>query len=69
MKQSDNLDLIGSYAIKYRAYFTDYPENQIESPEPFVITVEDPCASGITSITKPDFEDQVYTIANDEVVY
>ena len=51
------MDLLGTYPIKYRAYYTDYPENKIESPEPFVITVDDPCASGISSITKPDFED------------
>lgn len=33
----------GVYEILYRVYFTDYPENSVESLEPFVITVLDPC--------------------------
>ena len=33
----------GQYSIFYRVFFEDYQENVETSPDPFIVTVKDPC--------------------------
>jgi hypothetical protein len=55
--------LKGEYPIKYRAYFTDYPDNVVTLAEPFVITIVDPCDAPV-SVAGATLLAQSYTITS-----
>ena len=40
---SFDVQKLGEYLINYRVYFAEYPENEVVSPVPFIVTVKDPC--------------------------
>ena len=53
----------GEYPIMYRVRLEDYPLNYVESAEPFVITIIDPCDEP-KSLIAPELVDQEYTITD-----
>jgi hypothetical protein len=65
---TDDELLKGEYPIKYRAYFTNYPDNIATLAEPFVITIIDLCDAPV-SVTEATLVNQEYTITDDEGSY
>ena len=65
---TEDITKVGLYPIKYRVRLENYPTNVIESPEPFVIEIIDPC-SPPTSLVAPALVDQEYTITDTADVY
>lgn len=56
------------YEVQYRVILSRYPDNWIESTEPFTVTVEDPCDNPV-SVTPSKLESQEYTITQDTVTF
>ena len=69
MLTTEDLSKVGSYPIKYRAYFTNYPDNIVEVTQAFIVTVSDPCRSHIQSVSEPTLIDQTYTITSESKTY
>ena len=65
---SEDVTKDGEYPFKYRLRLRDYPENVVESPVPFTITVIDPCDNPVI-LHAPELVDQEYTITDDALPY
>jgi hypothetical protein len=63
IRSTEDVLLKGEYPIKYRAYFTNYPDNIATLAEPFVITIVDPCDAPV-SVAGATLLAQEYTITS-----
>ena len=65
--QTIDFDHIGTYAIKYNAYYEDYPVNEIES-QAFTVDILPACPQPL-SITPSTPANQVYTVTDNPLIF
>ena len=61
VKYNEEPTLKGSYAIKYKIYYTNYPANFVELQNAIILTIIDPCDEPVAVIPST-LIDQQYTI-------
>ena len=61
VKYNEEPTLKGSYAFKYKTYYTNYPANFVELQNAIILTIIDPCDEPVAVIPS-SLTDQEYTI-------
>ena len=70
IKQNLDVGLVGSYDVTYSAYLQRYPLIKIVPSSTLLVTVKDPCANPLLTLTPPStLTDQTYTLTDSPKTY